>query len=98
MVALRADRCAGQVSIDPRRAVVMLLDVSEYSPGARFDVELVDHEGNRVDAGAALEVSAATVAYACHGLNAGVYFLRLRENGSLRREYKISAQPGADGC
>lgn len=97
LVVLNTERCGSEISIQPRKSVIMLIDVRQFSAASRFEVELVDQTGNRVDLTTGLTVSASTVAYSCRGLRAGVYYMRLRENGKIRGEYQIHAQPGSSG-
>jgi hypothetical protein len=88
IVVLKAERC-GTCNDVRAGAAVLLIDTREFSPDASFDLELVDRDGRRVDSGQGIAVSALTLAYSCPELASGRYYLRLRENGTLRREFAI---------
>jgi hypothetical protein len=89
VMVLKADRCGG-CNNAPIGTAVMLIDVHEYSSDAQFEVELVDHRGRHVDSGQGLTLSALTIIYPCPQISKGRYYLRLSENGALRREFAIN--------
>jgi hypothetical protein len=98
VIVLSADRCGNETFMKPRTATVMLLDIHDL-PGARYDVELLDLSGQKLQIAPSLTVSASTVAFPCRGLSAGVYILRLFQNSEVIREFKITVRPGVEpGC
>jgi hypothetical protein len=84
-------RCGRAVQISSVSGSLFLLDARDLDPAATFDVELVDSTGNRLASAAGLALDSGKLPYPCQRLARGIYYLRLNENGVLRREYAIAA-------
>jgi hypothetical protein len=71
------------------RPLILQLDLAEL-PQAAYRVEVVDASGVVVWKGIGLPSPANSTAVAIHGLNAGVYFVRVyASSGGLLREYGL---------
>jgi hypothetical protein len=83
VINVDAYRCGGCTSISA--PALLLVDVREFRSTSRFDLELVDARGIRID-------SAPGIKLPIHKLSPGAYYLRLHENGVLKREYAIRSR------
>lgn len=90
VVVLKQGRCGDCNGV--KGASVLLIDVREFSETASFDVALVDGAGRIIDHNNPASPSLRTLAYVCPPLPSGRYYLRLHENGTLRREFAISSE------
>jgi hypothetical protein len=85
VIRVFADRCGGCTEISVGSAATLLLDVQGLGADSAFSAQLVDHAGAEISVGPLNRNAGFPWAAA----RAGTYYLRLFENGVLRREYQI---------
>jgi hypothetical protein len=82
-------RCGDTVAVS-RQGGPLTLDILGLESGS-FDAELVDADGAPIASGRANALAEHQATYECPNLRRGIYYLRLRANGVLKREYQLRA-------
>ena len=83
VVEVKSDRCGwcSHVSVP----AILSVDVKDFQLNSRFDLVLVDAQGNKIEEAVGTQLPVRK-------LKPGAYYLRLSENGTLRREYAVVAR------